>query len=204
MKKLNKLLVSTLAVGMLASSASAWDFCSTESQIGVAAGSMGTGIAIASATAGGVPGLIAGAVLNQWLCNPVTTETTNTEEPKTTFHKEFKINALEGVETIYFGFDSAELDEEAKADLRDNSNLINSSDKTIAIRIEGNADSRGSDEYNYALALKRAEAVKARLNFEGVTNPLEVISYGEANPACTESTEDCFSKNRRVEFKTAE
>lgn len=202
MKKLNKLVLSTLVAGMLASSASAWDFCSTESQIGIAAGSMGTGIAVASATAGGVPGLIVGAILNQWLCDPaVSTETT--EEPKTLVQTELKTNPLAGVETIYFDFDSVILDEEAKADIKGNSEVIKLIPST-PIRIEGNADSRGSDEYNYALGLKRAEAVKARLISEGVTNPLEVVSYGEAKPACTESTEDCFSKNRRVEFKTAE
>lgn len=203
MKKLNKLVLSTLVAGMLASSASAWDFCSTESQIGIAAGSMGTGIAVASATAGGVPGLIVGAILNQWLCDPVVS-TETTEEPKTLVQTELKTNPLVGIESIYFDFDSVILDEEAKAEIKDNTTVINLGDKITSIRIEGNADSRGSDEYNYALGLKRAEAVKARLISEGVTNPLEVVSYGEANPACTEITEDCFSKNRRVQFKTAE
>lgn len=203
MKKLNKLILSTLVAGMLASNASAWDWCSTESQIGVAAGSMGTGIAVASATAGGVPGLIVGAILNQWLCEP-TQSTETTEEPKTLVQTELKTNPLAGVESIYFDFDSVILDEEAKADIKVNSDIINLGDKNMSIRIEGNADSRGSDEYNYALGLKRAEAVKTRLISEGVTNKLDVVSYGEANPVCTELTEDCFSKNRRVQFKTAE
>lgn len=204
MKKLNKLVLSVLAAGMLSSSASAWDWCSTESQVGVVVGSMGTGIAAASATAGGVPGLIVGAVLNQWLCEPSSENVESSEEPKTLIQTELKTNSLVGVEPIYFDFDSVVLDEEAKAEVKNNATIINLGDKTTSIRIEGNADSRGSDEYNYALALKRAEAVKARLISEGVTNPLEVVSYGEAGPVCTELTEDCFSKNRRVQFKTAE
>ena len=203
MKKLNKLVLSVLTAGMLVSSASAWDWCSTESQVGVVVGSMGTGIVVASATAGGVPGLIIGAVLNQWLCEPAVIAE-NSEEPKTLTQTELKIDPLLGVEPIYFDFDSVVLDEEAKAEVKDNSTVINLGDKNIPIRIEGNADSRGSDEYNYALALKRAEAVKARLISEGVRNPLEVVSYGEAKPACTEARADCFSKNRRVQFKTAE
>ena len=200
MKKLNKLVLSTLAAGVLSSSALAWDFCSTESQIGVVAGSMGTGMLVASATAGGVPGLIVGAALNQWLCEPVVTESQASEEPKTFIQTELKTNSLDGVETIYFAFDSAVLDEEAKADIRDNASTIKSLDKTAVVKIEGNADSRGSDEYNYALGLKRAEAVKSRLISEGVTNQLELVSFGEAKPACAESNEECFAKNRRVQF----
>ena len=59
---MRKLVLSVLAAGMLASSASAWDFCSDESQIGVAAGSMGVGVVAMSSAAGGVPGLIVGAI----------------------------------------------------------------------------------------------------------------------------------------------
>lgn len=197
---MKKLVLSALVSTSLVTSASAWDFCSTESQIGIAAGSMGTGIAVASATAGGVPGLIVGAILNQWLCDPRTSSDVNPEEPKTEVQSELKTSPLDGVESIYFSFDSVVLDEEAKADIKDDSNIIKSIQET-PIRIEGNADSRGSDEYNYALGLKRAEEVKSRLISEGVTNKLETVSYGESKPTCSELAEDCFSKNRRVEFK---
>lgn len=200
MRKLNKLVLSVLAAGMLTSSASAWDFCSTESQIGVVAGSMGTGIAFASATAGGVPGLIVGAVLNQWLCDSTTA--INNDSPKILVENGLNTKKLSDIETIYFGFDSVDLDEDAKADIIDNALILK--DNVSPVRIEGNADSRGSDEYNYALALKRAEVVKQKLISEGVTNKIEVISYGESKPECTEYSEDCFSKNRRVQFTTAE
>lgn len=200
---MKKLVLSAILATSLVTSASAWDFCSTESQIGIAAGSMGTGIAVASATAGGVPGLIVGAILNQWLCDPQTSSDVNPEEPKTEVQTELKTAPLDGVESIYFSFDSVVLDEEAKADIKDDSNIIKSIQET-PIRIEGNADSRGSDEYNYALGLKRAEEVKSRLISEGVTNKLETVSYGESKPTCSELTEDCFSKNRRVEFKIAQ
>lgn len=200
---MKKLLMSAIVAGTLASSASAWDWCSTESQIGIVAGSMGTSMAVVSGAAGGVPGLIVGAVLNQWLCE-ATEPQQNTEstEPKTLTQTELKTTALADVQTIYFDFDSVVLDEEAKADIEDNADVIKLTQASI--RIEGNADSRGSDEYNYALALKRAETVKSRLISNGVTNSLEVISYGEAKPVCAESTEDCFNKNRRVEFRIAD
>ncbi len=200
---MKKLLMSTLVAGLLATSASAWDFCSDESQIGVAAGSMGAGVAAMSSAAGGVPGLIVGAILNQWLCTPEVAATENAETPKTLVDKPLKTNDVPGAKTVYFDFDKYELNAAGKEATTVTAEAV----KKIAntpIRIEGNADSRGSDEYNYALGLKRANAVKDRLVAEGVTNKLEVVSYGEAKPACEDATEDCFGKNRRVEFKTAE
>jgi len=63
---------------------------------------------------------------------------------------------------------------------------------------------RGSDEYNYALGLKRAKSAKEALVSRGGINPSKIIivSYGESSPLCTRDySEECLSKNRRVEFK---
>lgn len=202
---MKKLLFSTVAALTLVTSASAWDFCSDESQIGVAATGMGVGVAAMSSAAGGVPGLIVGAILNQWLCDPVVSVAAEAEAetPKTLVDAPLKTNDVPGAKTVYFDFDKYELNAAGKEATTVTAEAV----KKIAntpIRIEGNADSRGSDEYNYALGLKRANAVKDRLVVEGVTNKLEVVSNGEAKPACEDATEDCFGKNRRVEFKTAE
>ena len=199
---MKKLLLSSVLAGLLATSASAWDFCSTESQIAIDTGAMGTGMLIASATAGGVPGLIVGAVANQLLCNPIQEEATAIDSSaKTLVQEALKTNEIAGAKTVYFDYDKYTLNANAKEDTAVTAGAI----KKIAepIRIEGNADSRGSDEYNYALGLKRANAVKTELINLGVTNQLEVVSLGESTPACTtiESTEDCFAKNRRVDFK---
>jgi outer membrane protein OmpA-like peptidoglycan-associated protein len=200
---MKKLLLSAVAALTLVTSASAWDFCSDESQIGVAATGMGAGVAAMSSAAGGVPGLIVGAILNQWLCDPVVSAAADAETPKTLVDAPLKTNDVPGAKTVYFDFDKYELNAAGKEATTVTADAV----KKIAntpIRIEGNADSRGSDEYNYALGLKRANAVKDRLVAEGVTNKLEVVSNGEAKPACEDATEDCFGKNRRVEFKTAE
>jgi peptidoglycan-associated lipoprotein len=67
------------------------------------------------------------------------------------------------------------------------------------VRIEGNADERGSDEYNVALGDKRAVATKEFLSGMGIQPAqLEVVSYGKERPICTEHTEDCWQKNRRA------
>lgn len=199
---MKKLLLSSVLAGLLATSASAWDFCSDESQIGVAATGMGAGVLIADATFGGVPGLIVGAIANQLLCTP-SEKTALDSEVKTLVQEGLKTNDVPGAKTVYFDYDKYTLNTTGKEDTTVSAEAI----KKIAntpIRIEGNADSRGSDEYNYALGLKRANAVKTELQNAGVTNTLEVVSYGEAKPECTESTEDCFAKNRRVQFKIAQ
>ncbi len=67
--------------------------------------------------------------------------------------------------------------------------------------LEGSADERGSREYNRALGERRGNAVMAAVQGGGASaSQMEVVSYGEERPVCTESNEDCWSKNRRVEF----
>jgi len=67
------------------------------------------------------------------------------------------------------------------------------------VRIEGNADERGSDEYNVALGDKRAVVTKEFLSGMGIKpTQLDVVSYGKERPVCTEHNEDCWQKNRRA------
>ena len=136
------------------------------------------------------------------MCNP-TEKSTVDSEVKTLVQEGLKTNEVPGAKTVYFDYDKYSLNSAGKQDSFVTAEAIKKIEKT-PIRIEGNADSRGSDEYNYALGLKRANAVKTELINLGVTNTLEVVSYGEAKPECTESTEDCFAKNRRVQFKIAQ
>ena len=199
---MKRVLLSTALAAVLTTSAFSWDFCSDESQIAVDVGAMGVGIAVASSAAGGVPGLITGAILNQVLCSPEVKDADATE-PKTLVDTALKTNDITDTKTVYFDYDKYNLNAAAKEDVKTTAEAIKLI-PDVPVRIEGNADSRGSDEYNYALGLKRANTVKDALQNAGVTNTLEVVSYGEAKPECTDSTEDCFAKNRRVNFKTIE
>lgn len=99
--------------------------------------------------------------------------------------------------SIYFGYDQYELTENMYGILGKNVELM----KKGKFIIQGNCDEFGSDEYNVALGLKRANEVKKALVNYGI-NPasISLISYGESNPVCTEKTEKCFAKNRRVDF----
>lgn len=69
------------------------------------------------------------------------------------------------------------------------------------IKIEGNCDEFGTDEYNYALGLKRAKAIKDAFIDRGVNvSNVVLVSLGEGNPVCSESTDLCYARNRRVDF----
>ncbi|GAB2501862.1 peptidoglycan-associated lipoprotein Pal [Lysobacter humi (ex Lee et al. 2017)] len=67
--------------------------------------------------------------------------------------------------------------------------------------LEGHADERGSREYNLGLGERRAGAISSALQAAGGSGgQITANSYGEEKPVCTESGEDCWSRNRRVEI----
>ena len=69
-------------------------------------------------------------------------------------------------------------------------------------RIAGNADERGSDEYNLALGNRRGAAAKRYLTSKGVDGGrLEVVSYGEERPANPGHDEGAYAENRRDDFE---
>ena len=70
-----------------------------------------------------------------------------------------------------------------------------------SIVIEGHCDERGSAEYNLGLGDRRSTSAKEFLAGLGVpADRLKTISYGKERPQCTEQSEDCYQKNRRVHF----
>ena len=72
---------------------------------------------------------------------------------------------------------------------------------TARLRLEGNADERGSREYNLGLGERRGNAVSSALQANGgAASQQTVVSYGEERPVCNEGGESCWSQNRRVEL----
>ena len=69
----------------------------------------------------------------------------------------------------------------------------------VTIRIEGNADERGTREYNLALGARRAESVRSYLVERGVSAArIDTISYGKERPIAAGSNEEAWARNRNA------
>lgn len=106
--------------------------------------------------------------------------------------------------SVYFDFDKYSIKNDMKDEVNTNKENIKTflqKYNTFTISVNGHCDNRGTDEYNYALGLKRAQVVKAELTKAGVSEKNIVTkSFGESSPVCMANTEECWAKNRRVDF----
>ena len=103
--------------------------------------------------------------------------------------------------TIYFDYDRSDITDDSRAKL-DAKVPVLTQNTAVRIRIAGHTDSRGSDEYNLALGQRRAAAAKRYLTDRGVDGSrIEIVSFGEERPTCTDESEGCWSRNRRDEFE---
>ncbi len=114
--------------------------------------------------------------------------------------------SLSGLEaqfqSIRFDFDKFEIRADMEETLKTNATLAKVGALVYNVKLEGNCDEWGSDEYNYALGLKRAKTTKDALVADGVAaERITMVSFGESNPVCTEQTQACWAQNRRVDFK---
>jgi outer membrane protein OmpA-like peptidoglycan-associated protein len=113
-------------------------------------------------------------------------------------------NGAGGVQNIYFGVDQYTITSEKLSTVSNNARILrNDVESGAKVKIEGHCDATGSDEYNYALGLRRAKAAKDAMISNGInSNDISLMSMGESSPDCTSSSSaECYSKNRRVEFK---
>jgi peptidoglycan-associated lipoprotein len=99
--------------------------------------------------------------------------------------------------SVFFDYDSDRIRDEFKS-------LVEAHAKFLRDRpyqrmlIQGNADDRGSREYNLALGQRRADALKRALVTLGAGDKqVEAASLGEEKPRCTDQTETCWAQNRR-------
>jgi peptidoglycan-associated lipoprotein len=99
--------------------------------------------------------------------------------------------------SIFFDYDQYAIKDEFKPLIEAHAKFL-AKNPSIKMLIQGNADERGSREYNLALGQKRAEAVKKALALLGAREEqLEAVSLGKEKPRCSESTEACWAQNRR-------
>ncbi|MDP2752745.1 MAG: peptidoglycan-associated lipoprotein Pal [Rhodocyclaceae bacterium] len=99
--------------------------------------------------------------------------------------------------TVFFDYDQYVIREEFKALVEAHAKFLVKNPK-MKMLIQGNADERGSREYNVALGQKRAEAIRKALALLGAPEGrVEAVSLGEEKPRCTEHAESCWAQNRR-------
>ena len=101
--------------------------------------------------------------------------------------------------TVYFGYDSSELDGSTRSTLQSNANCINERE-IQSVTLVGHADPRGTEEYNLALGDRRARSVKSYMENLGVPGDrMSTRSMGEE--MASGSNESSWSRDRRVEFQ---
>ena len=99
---------------------------------------------------------------------------------------------------VYFDFDRDELKPEFRAIMSCHAKYLG--DRPSArMTLEGHADERGSRAYNMGLGERRGNSSALQAS-GGAASQLNVVSYGEERPVCTDSTESCWGQNRRVEL----
>ena len=109
--------------------------------------------------------------------------------------------STDGMRSVYFNFGEYDISYSAQKTIAFNTNVLRQKLNRGRVKLEGNCDEFGTDEYNYALGLKRAKAVKDSLQSQGIgSGQIVIVSYGESNPQCREATDSCYARNRRVDL----
>ena len=107
-------------------------------------------------------------------------------------------SALSTKRSVYFDYDNFAVKPEFQSMLDLHGKYLAKNPK-LSIRVEGNADERGTKEYNFALGARRAEAVSTYLVSRGVVpTRISTISYGKENPIDSGTGEVSWAKNRNA------
>jgi peptidoglycan-associated lipoprotein len=107
------------------------------------------------------------------------------------------IDALLKGLAIHFEFDKADLTGDSQKRLDALADKMRSN-KGVHIKVAGNCDELGTEEYNLALGQKRAEAVKTYLGHLGIEGGrIETVSFGEEKPVDSSHTPAAHEANRR-------
>jgi peptidoglycan-associated lipoprotein len=111
-----------------------------------------------------------------------------------------ELNSEHPLGDAFFDYDKYALRDDARSSLARDADWLKRWPETT-IRVEGHADERGTEEYNFALGDNRAKAVEDYLVSLGIpANRIKVNSLGKDAPFCTGDDEACWSQNRRGHF----
>lgn len=102
--------------------------------------------------------------------------------------------------SVYFDFDEFVIKPEYQGVIEQQAEFMRSN-ANVTVTLEGNADERGSGEYNLSLGSKRAFAVRKSMEVIGIPGRrIETVSLGEEKPRLTCHEEQCWKENRRTDF----
>jgi peptidoglycan-associated lipoprotein len=108
--------------------------------------------------------------------------------------------AIPEIRSVYFPFDVDTVQDADRTAIQAHGAYLGKNSNT-KVRVEGNADERGSSEYNLALGQRRANNVKKMLILSGAkASQIETVSFGEEKPRCPDHNEACWSQNRRADI----
>ena len=107
---------------------------------------------------------------------------------------------LELDDTIHFATGKSTIAQDSYLLLDRIAFVLKESPDIVAVKIYGHTDATGSNEFNQTLSEGRAAAVQAYLKDKGVTQKMQTKGFGHTNPVCSEKTDECRYRNRRVEF----
>ena len=111
-----------------------------------------------------------------------------------------ELNAEMPLADVMFDYDQFAIRDDQRAMLQKNADYLRRW-TAVRVTIEGHADARGTNEYNLALGERRGNSVRDFLAGLGIAaDRMTVVSRGEETPVCTEDTEGCHGRNRRVHF----
>lgn len=205
MKIFKIILPAILASALLFSGCSSWNKTQKGAAIGTAAGgaagavigrasgntAMGT---VIGAAVGGVSGAVIGRKMDKQA------EEIKNKVPDAKVERVGEGIVVEFKNNILFGFDKADLTNDAKENLGKLVTVLNDYPDTD-IAIYGHTDAKGSDEYNQRLSERRARAVADYLKSNDIAGSrLTTKGFGETQPKVTGESEDAAAQNRRVEF----
>ena len=120
-----------------------------------------------------------------------------------------KIQALlDRIQDAYFDYNTSNIRADAKEALHADAVTLSEILRgypNYKLTIQGFADERGSAEYNLALGEARAKRAQQFLVDSGIPEAqLPTMSFGKERPVCTEQTEECWQKNRRIHITQAQ
>ena len=102
---------------------------------------------------------------------------------------------------VHFPFNSTDIEQNDRVMLEQSAACLKHK-AGLHVTVEGNADERGTEEYNMALGDKRAAAVAHYLESLGASpSQIKTVSFGKENPVCSAHDEECWSQNRRAALK---